>query len=262
MTNVTPEQLIKIKGASKSFQKAGDGTLLVLDGIDLAIYPGEFLTILGPSGCGKSTLLNILAGQDTLDIGAISYGARYEKTPVDRHRIAVVWQEESLMPWKTACGNVEFPLVVTGAARDGRKETAAKWLKAVGLEGFEDYYPSQLSHGMRKRVALAAALATRPNVLLMDEPFGALDVYSKLQIEKEVVRLWEQLDTTIVLVTHDVQEAVALSDRIVVLTQRPSRVKLIREISLPRPRDLDTLYGNEQFHNLVRELWVELTQTV
>lgn len=113
---------------------------------------------------------------------------------------------------------------------------------------------------MRKRVALATALATHPNVLLMDEPFGALDVYSKLQIEKEVVRLWEQIDTTIVLVTHDVQEAVALSDRIVVLTDRPARVKSVRENPLPRPRDLDALYGNVEFHDLVRELWIELTQ--
>lgn len=164
------------------------------------------------------------------------------------------------MPWKTACGNVEFSLIATNTARDDQKETATKWLQAVGLEGFEDYYPSQLSQGMRKRVALAAALATRPNVLLMDEPFGSLDVYSKLQIEKEVVRLWEQIDTTIVLVTHDVQEAIALSDRMVVLTDRPARVKLVRENPLPRPRDLDALYGNVEFHDLVRELWIELTQ--
>lgn len=254
------EQLISITGASKSFANAEDSRLLVLDGFDLAINAGEFLAILGPSGCGKSTLLNILAGQDSLDAGTISYGKEYEKTPNDRNRIAVVWQEESLMPWKTACGNVEFSLIATDTARDDRKETAIKWLQAVGLEGFEDYYPSQLSQGMRKRVALAATLATRPNLLLMDEPFGSLDVYSKQQIENEVVRLWEQIDTTIVLVTHDVQEAVALSDRMVVLTQRPARVKLVRENPLPRPRDLDALYGNVQFHDLVRELWIELTQ--
>jgi len=205
-------------------------------------------------------LLNILARQDILDTGTVSYGEGHRKTPNDCDRIAVVWQEESLMPWKTAYGNVEFSLIVTGTAHNDQKETGTKWLKAVGLEGFEDYYPSQLSQGMRKRVALAAALATHPNVLLMDEPFGALDVYSKLQIEKEVVRLWEQIDTTIVLVTHDVQEAVALSDRMVVLTDRPARVKLVRENPLPRPRDLDALYGNVEFHDLVRELWIELTQ--
>lgn len=255
-----PEQLISIKGASKSFANAEDSRLLVLDGFDLAINAGEFLAILGPSGCGKSTLLNILAGQDSLDAGTISYEGKYEKTPNGRNRTAVVWQEESLMPWKTACGNVEFSLIATDTDCNDRKETATKWLHAVGLKGFEDYYPSQLSQGMRKRVALAAALSTRPNVLLMDEPFGSLDVYSKQQIENEVVRLWEQIDTTIVLVTHDVQEAVALSDRMVVLTQRPARVKLVRENPLPRPRDLDALYGNVQFHDLVRELWIELTQ--
>lgn len=256
-----PEQLININGASKSFQQEGN-CLLVLNGIDLDIYAGEFLAILGPSGCGKSTLLNILAGQDSLDTGTICNGRGYENTPNGRNRIAVVWQEESLMPWKTACGNVEFSLIATDTAPNDRKETAIKWLQAVGLGGFEDYYPSQLSQGMRKRVALAAALSTRPNILLMDEPFGSLDVYSKQQIENEIVRLWEQIDTTFVLVTHDVQEAVALSDRMVVLTQRPTSVKLVRENPLPRPRDLDALYGNADFHDLVRELWIELTQQV
>ncbi|WP_292993719.1 ABC transporter ATP-binding protein [Nitrosomonas sp.] len=253
------EQFLKIRNANKSFTKEGN-SLPVLNDISLDMYTGEFLAILGPSGCGKSTLLNILAGQNSLDDGSISYPDKPTKNLNDRNRIAVVWQEESLIPWKTAYGNIEFSLIATQIPDKCREEVSIKWLHAVGLKGFEDYYPSQLSQGMRKRVALAAALSTHPHLLLMDEPFGALDVYSKLQIEKEVVRLWEQLDTTIILVTHDVQEAIALSDRIVILTQRPAKIKSIRENPLPRPRNLDALYGNIDFHNLVRELWVELTQ--
>jgi NitT/TauT family transport system ATP-binding protein len=249
---------IQIRGAHKSFARTNDAPLLVLDGIDLDIHYGEFLSILGPSGCGKSTLLNILAKQETLDAGTIKYIESINQPCPDR--IAVVWQEESLMPWKTALANVEFPLVVHGIDRATRKERATNWLKAVGLNGFENYYPSQLSQGMRKRTALAAALVTNPSVLLMDEPFAALDVYTKRQVEKELISLWEKLDSTIVMVTHDVQEAVVLSDRVVVLTDRPAHTKLVQEISLPRPRNLDALYGEAEFHSIVRKLWVELTQ--
>jgi NitT/TauT family transport system ATP-binding protein len=229
----------------------------VLGGIDLDIHYGEFLSILGPSGCGKSTLINILSKQDTLDAGTIKYeGAIWQDRP---DHIAVVWQEEYLMPWKTAKGNVEFPLIIRGESRVAREEAAMNCLRSVGLAGFENYYPSQLSQGMRKRVALAAALVTRPSILLMDEPFASLDVYTKRQIEKELVGLWEKIDSTIVMVTHDVQEAVVLSDRVVVLTERPARTKTVKNISLPRPRDLDALYGDVEFHSIVRELWIELT---
>jgi NitT/TauT family transport system ATP-binding protein len=249
---------IKIRGARKSFNRPNDTPLLVLDGIELDVHHGEFLSILGPSGCGKSTLINILSKQDTLDAGTIRYeGAIWQSRP---DHIAVVWQEEYLMPWKTAKGNVEFPLIVRGEDHGAREVAATNCLRAVGLNGFEDYYPSQLSQGMRKRVALAAALVTRPSILLMDEPFAALDVYTKRQVEKELVNLWEDIDSTIVMVTHDVQEAVVLSDRVVVLTGRPAHTKSVREIPLPRPRNLDMLYGDAEFHSIVRELWVELTQ--
>lgn len=252
-----PEPIISIKNARKSFQSITGDRLLVLDGIDFDVYSGEFLVILGPSGCGKSTFLNILARQDILDSGTIH--CREENSSNNHSRIAVVWQEESLMPWKTALGNVEFPLIVRGIAHNERRYEATKWLQAVGLEGFENYYPSQLSQGMRRRVALASALVTHPNVLLMDEPFAALDVYTKQQLEKEIVKLWEKIDATVIMVTHDVEEAVALSDRILVLTERPARVKMIRTNSLPRPRDLDVLYSDVPFHEIVRELWANLT---
>lgn len=213
---------IAIRDAKKGFTQSNRDRLVVLDGIDLDVTKGEFLAILGPSGCGKSTLLNILARADVLDSGCVEYGVNHENSA--KEKIAVAWQEESLMPWKTVYKNIEFSLIATNSPKAERKERVEKWIAAVGLNGFADYYPSQLSQGMRKRVSLAAALVSEPDLLLMDEPFSSLDPHTKRQIEKEVVLLWESLDTTIILVTHDVQEAVALADRIVVLTARPATV--------------------------------------
>lgn len=256
MKNALP--IIKICEAHKSFSKNNEGRLKVLDGINLDVAAGEFLAILGPSGCGKSTLLNVLARVEVLDSGCVEYKLDTENDA--KGKIAVAWQEESLMPWKTVHKNIEFPLIATNSAKAERKDRVEKWIAAFGLNGFANYYPSQLSQGMRKRVSLAAAMVSEPDLLLMDEPFSSLDPYTKHQIEKEVVRLWESLDTTIILVTHDVQEAVSLADRIVVLTGRPATVKSLRDNPLPRPRDLNVLYGQTEFHEIVRELWLHLTE--
>ncbi|MCG7962117.1 MAG: ABC transporter ATP-binding protein [Candidatus Thiodiazotropha endolucinida] len=246
--------LVDIQGVHKSFKDQHGQLLEVLKGINLPVRCGEFLSILGPSGSGKSTLIDIIAQQKSFDSGGIHFQNDIKGTL----RMAVVWQEDSLLPWKTAIENVKYSMAAARRNELNQKEFAKNWLAAVGLKGFDDYYPSQLSQGMRKRVALAAALATKPELLLLDEPFGALDVYSKLQVEKEVVRLWEEIDTTVVMVTHDVQEAVALSDRVVVFSKRPAQIALEKDIDLPRPRDLDDLYGNTEFHDFVRELWSEL----
>nr|VFK43451.1 MAG: NitT/TauT family transport system ATP-binding protein [Candidatus Kentron sp. TC]VFK44798.1 MAG: NitT/TauT family transport system ATP-binding protein [Candidatus Kentron sp. TC]VFK58179.1 MAG: NitT/TauT family transport system ATP-binding protein [Candidatus Kentron sp. TC] len=259
---MTTHNVLYVRNAVKRFPMRTDGRtdkeLAVFHGIDLDLRVGEFVSLLGPSGCGKSTLINILAGQDTLDGGVVRKGGSgQDRTEL---RLAVVWQQDSLMPWKSARKNIEFPLAILGTPPRERKDIARAWLRAVGLGDFENYYPSQLSQGMRQRVSLAAALAVRPNLLLMDEPFGALDAYSKLQIEKEVVRLWEEMDASILMVTHDVQEAIALSDRIIMLTGRPARVAFDRQIDLPRPRNLDEIYGAPRFHTLVSELWNALTK--
>lgn len=254
--NISP--IMKICEAKKSFPQNNEGCLNVLDGVNLDVVEGEFLAILGPSGCGKSTLLNILSRVEVLDSGRVEYNLDAENGA--KGKIAVAWQEESLMPWKTVYKNIEFPLIATNVAETERKDRVEKWIAAVDLNGFANYYPSQLSQGMRKRVSLAAAMVSEPDLLLMDEPFSSLDPYTKHQIEKEVVRLWESLDTTIILVTHDVQEAVSLADRIVVLTARPATVKSLRDNPLPRPRDLDVLYGQTEFHEIVRELWLQLTE--
>lgn len=250
--------IIKICEIHKSFPQNDEGYLNVLDGINLDVKTGEFLAILGPSGCGKSTLLNILARVESLDSGTVEYSINLQNSSTGC--IAVAWQEDSLMPWKTVRKNIEFPLVLANVAKKERNKRVEKWIGAMSLDGFGDYYPSQLSQGMKKRVSLAAALVSEPQLLLMDEPFSALDSYTKHQIEKEVVQLWENLDITIILVTHDAQEAVALADRIVVLTERPAVVKNIRVNSLPRPRNLDVLYGQSEFHEVVRKLWLHLTE--
>ncbi len=250
------ETAVRMDGVRKTFYTEGKGDLTVLGGIELEIQSGEFLAVLGPSGCGKSTLLSILAKVETLDSGNVEYALGSDDSV--KGRIAVAWQEESLMPWKTVRSNIEFPLIIAGIPKEERKKRIEQWVNSVGLAGFGDYFPSQLSQGMRRRASLAAALVSQPQLLLMDEPFSALDPYTKRQIEKEVVHIWESLDTTIVLVTHDVYEAVALADRIVVLTERPAKVRSIRDNPLPRPRDLDGLYMQEEFHNLARELWGDL----
>ena len=245
--------IVDIVGLRKSFGSSEGKALQVLDQFDLRVFSGEFLVILGPSGCGKSTLLNLICHQDQPDAGTIRFAEGINLN--GRRDVTVVWQEDALMPWKTAAANVEFPLLAKGVAEKERAAIVAHWLKLTGLEGFEGYYPSQLSQGMQKRVAIAAALAAQPRLVLMDEPFAALDVNLKLQIQNELVSLWEKLKFTVVMVTHDVQEAAALADRIVLLTNRPARVKLIRVNHLPRPRHLNVLYGDATFHELVRELW-------
>jgi NitT/TauT family transport system ATP-binding protein len=247
-----------VTNARKTFVRKNDGPLEVLAGINLEIHQREFVAILGPSGCGKTTLLNALAGQEVLDSGSIAYS--FADNGCASPNIAVAWQDGSLMPWKTVHGNIEFPLIIKGVERGERKKRVADWINLIGLRGFESSYPAQLSQGMARRVSLAAALVTAPSLLLMDEPFSALDPYTKRQIEKEVVKLWESIDSTIILVTHDTQEAIALADRIVVLTERPARVKRIVTNPLPRPRDLDALYAQKEFHDLVRDLWVELME--
>lgn len=256
--NVSNTVAVRIKNARKAFLRTHDAPLEVLAGIDVEIREREFVAILGPSGCGKTTLLNVLAKQEVLDSGSVEYA--FSGNGDNNENIAVAWQDESLMPWKTVYGNIEFPLIIKKVKRVERKDRVARWIELIGLKGFESSYPAQLSQGMRRRVSLAAALVTAPTLLLMDEPFSALDPYTKRQIEKEVVRLWESIESTIVLVTHDTQEAIALADRIIVLTERPARIKRIVDNPLPRPRDLDALYTMKEFHELVRNLWVELME--
>lgn len=208
-----------------------------LSEINLQIEDGEFLCILGPSGCGKSTLLEILAGLQLPTAGEVWFGGSKLQGP-DKRR-GVVFQDPSLYPWRTVFQNVELGLEIRGTAKAERRAQVLKYLDMVGLSGFEYKYPHHLSGGMRQRAGLARALANHPEVLLMDEPFGAVDYLTRLQLQDDLLNIWQAEKKTVVFVTHDVSEAVFLGDRVVLLSPRPGRIHTIFSVSQPRPRKRD-----------------------
>lgn len=209
----------------------------VLNGIDLTIRKGEFITLVGPSGSGKSVLLDIIGGLTEASDGIVRIDGKHIVKPDPK--TGYVFQQYALFPWRTALANIEYALEVHGVPKRERTEKARYFLSLFGLSGFEDRFPNQLSGGMQQRVAIARALATDPEVLLMDEPFAALDAQTREILQTELLRIWEKINTTVVFVTHSIDEAIYLADRIVVMTARPGTVKEIIEIDLPRPRDGD-----------------------
>jgi NitT/TauT family transport system ATP-binding protein len=222
-----------IAGLGKTF-RTDRGETVALKGVDLEVGENEFVALVGTSGCGKSTLLSIAAGLETYDTGTISIDAEPIVAPgLDR---GVVFQSYTLLPWLTALGNVEFALKAAGRSGDDAREAARAHLALVGLEDFADAYPSELSGGMKQRVAIARALSYRPKMLLMDEPFGALDALTRHHMQELLTRIWEKHRLTVLFITHDVEEAVYLSDRVAVMTNRPGSIKLVVPIALPRPR--------------------------
>jgi NitT/TauT family transport system ATP-binding protein len=217
---------VALRNVSKRF-----GNLLALDDVTLDVERGEFVCLIGASGCGKSTLLNLVAGLDRPSRGVVQVAAE---------RPALLFQEAALFPWLTARGNVELPLKLRGVGKAERREEAARLLATVRLEGNETRRPHELSGGMRQRVALARALAQRPELLLMDEPFGALDAMTRDVLHDELERLWQETGVTIVFVTHNVREAVRLGDRVVLLSSRPGRVVDETIVDVPRPRRIES----------------------
>ena len=227
------EPILRVRGLKKVFE--GSPPVVAVDGVDLDVFEGEFLCIVGPSGCGKTTLLRMLAGLERPTEGeALVKGRPIEGPGPDR---VMVFQDHVLFPWRTVLGNVLFGLELKGLSRREAVEEAMKYIKLVGLEGFEGAYPHELSGGMRQRAALARALACNPDVLLMDEPLSALDAQTRNYMQGELMRIWMETKKTMVMVTHSVEEAVYLGDRVVVLTARPAKVKSVVEVELERPRD-------------------------
>ncbi|MQY25851.1 ABC transporter ATP-binding protein [Nocardia aurantia] len=222
----------EVRGLGKQFPT--DPPVRALDGIDLTVEDGEFVVLLGPSGCGKSTLLEILAGLQQPTEGAVLL----EGEPVrgTNDRLGVVFQDASLYPWRTVERNVELGLEFRGVGKAERRRVATEYLAQVGLSGFEKKYPHQLSGGMRQRAGIARTLAAEPDVLLMDEPFGAVDHLTRIQLQRDLLALWESRRRTVVFVTHDVGEAVYLADRVILLSPRPGRVAREFVIDEPRPR--------------------------
>jgi sulfonate transport system ATP-binding protein len=232
----------------------GKGRALVaLDDISLDVKKGTFLTIIGPSGCGKSTLLRLCAGFQQPTTGSVlSHG---EVVRGLNHRVGFVTQETNLYPWMTTRQNIEFALEVRHVARDERRRRSDLYLSLMGLADFADVYPAQLSGGMQKRAFLAQTLIYEPEIILMDEPFAGVDSQTRMAIESDLVKLWNDLGLTIVFVTHDLAEALVLSDDVVVVSSRPGRVKTIYHVPLPRPRDVYGAQADPEFSRAYGELW-------
>jgi NitT/TauT family transport system ATP-binding protein len=247
---------IDIVGLRKEYA-AGPGRVLALDDISLKIAPGEFVCIVGPSGCGKSTMLRILAGLDTQSAGSIKVEA-----PGWAISNAMVFQESGLFPWMSVEANVGFGLMTRGvpAAEAAQRVEAA--LKLVGLTKFRRHYPHQLSGGMRQRGAIARAFVTDPGMLLMDEPFAALDAQNRTILQAELVRIWEQTRKTVVYITHSIDEALLLGDRTVIMTAQPGRIKQIIDVPFARPRDVLALAASAEFGRLKLAIWRVLEEEV
>ena len=245
-------QKVSVSGLSIAF-----GPTRALDRVSLAVNDGEFVSIVGPSGCGKSTMLNVIAGLLPPAEGGTRVAGIEGSGPGSR--IGYMFQKDTLLPWATALENVCLPMDVKGA-RDWHKARAL--MQLVDLAGFEAHYPRQLSGGMRKRVQLARLLAQDPEVLLMDEPFGALDAQTRLIIQEEFLKIWERQRKTVLFVTHDLQEAIALSDKVVLISARPGRVKATYPVDLPRPRQMENVLAHPRFMALFQEIWASLKQEV
>jgi NitT/TauT family transport system ATP-binding protein len=244
------EPKLVISNLGKTFH-TDRGETVALRHVDLGIYENEFVALVGTSGCGKSTLLSIAAGLEAQDEGTIAIDDEPIVEPgLDR---GVVFQSYTLLPWLTALGNVEFALKAAGRPAREARDAARAHLALVGLEDFGDAYPSELSGGMKQRVAIARALSYRPKMLLMDEPFGALDALTRHHMQELLTRIWERHRLTVLFITHDVEEAVYLSDRVAVMTNRPGRIKMVVAIDLPRPRRYE-MVATPEFQALHRSV--------
>jgi NitT/TauT family transport system ATP-binding protein len=243
---------IRFADVSAAFA-GGEYEVLALDQVAFDVPPGQITTVIGPSGCGKTTLLRLASGLIAASGGSVQCGG----VPVTGLNTSVgyVTQDSNLFPWLTALGNVEFPLAVRGVGAIERREKAEHWLHLVGLAGFENYYPSQLSGGMQKRVSIVRTLIYDPAVVLLDEPFGALDAQTRMMLHHELLERWREKKITMLFITHDLVEAITLSDQIVVLTQRPGRVKQIYRVPLSRPRNVFEIYLEPGFDEAYATLW-------
>lgn len=248
-----PNAKISLTGVGKTFAVRGGGVFTALSGIDLDVAEGEFLVVVGPSGCGKSTLLDLIGGLARPTAGRVAIdGAEVTGPALDR---AVVFQQYALLPWRTALRNVEFGLEAKGLRRRERTEVARHHLDLVGLSGFEDRYPHELSGGMKQRVAIARSLAYDPGVLLMDEPFAALDAQTRDTLQDELLRIWAATGKTVVFITHGIDEAVYLGGRVAVLTSRPGRVKEIVDIDLGPRDEREDLRSSPAFAEHRHRVW-------
>ncbi len=259
MTGREPDGDIVLIDVVHAFRQQAQ-SLRVLDGLSLTIGDGEFVSLVGPSGCGKTTVLDLMNGLVPLQRGTLLIGGR--PPAAGRPDTARMFARDALLPWRTAYANIDFAIATRerdAARRDG---IIRALLADVGLSGFEHAYPGQLSQGMRQRVALARTFSLESKHIFLDEPFGALDAQTKLVLQDQLLRLWERVRSTVVLVSHDLAEAVALSDRVIVMSARPGRIIADMRIDLPRPRSATRLQAMREFHELYAQLWSELERAV
>ncbi len=252
----TAPALLAVEHVSKRYA-TGDGVLTAVDDVSFDVAPGEFVSVIGPSGCGKSTLFHIIGGLTTASDGQVTVEGDTIRGP--HPAIGMVFQEESTFPWRNVIDNVAFPLELRGMKRAHRHEVAKKFIDMVGLRGFERRQPSELSGGMRQRVSIARTLASEPRILLMDEPFAALDEQTRMLLGDKVLQIQQALRQTTLLITHSITEAVQLSDRILIMSFRPGRIKRVLHVDLPRPRNADVMVSRE-FGATVAEIWSDLRQ--
>jgi len=252
----TAAPVLAVAGIVKRFG-AGDDALLAVDHVSFDVARGEFVSIIGPSGCGKSTLFNVIGGLLGDFEGRVTVDG--QQVSGTHPAIGMVFQEESTFPWRTVVDNVAFPLELAGIPKRVRHERARHFVSMVGLDGFERRYPAELSGGMRQRVSIARTLASEPRILLMDEPFAALDEQTRLLLGDKVLQIHQALRQTTLLITHNITEAVQLSDRVLVMTYRPGRLKRTFAIDLPRPRTSE-IVGSDAFGRYVAQIWSDLRE--
>jgi NitT/TauT family transport system ATP-binding protein len=251
---------IELSGVTKRFPTPDGSIFTALSDIDITVERGQFCAVVGPSGCGKSTTLTLVSGLERPSAGTVAVHGR-EVTGIDPG-VGFVFQSDALLPWKSVLGNVAAGPLFRGVGKQEAHERANDWLRRVGLTGFADHHPHQLSGGMRKRVSLAQSLINEPDILMMDEPFSALDVQTRSIMSNELLALWEQTRPSVVFVTHDLEEAIALSDRVVVMTAGPGTVKQVYDIDLPRPRQVPEIRFDPRFIELYEEIWNTLRDEV
>jgi NitT/TauT family transport system ATP-binding protein len=251
---------IELRDVTKRFLTPAGKAFTAIHNINMSVAPGEFVAVVGPTGCGKSTTLGLISGLERASEGSVQVMGE----PVEGidSRIGYVFQSDAVFPWKNVLNNVSTGPQFRGQSKTEARKKAHEWIARVGLTGFEDRYPHQLSGGMRKRVALAQTFINEPQILLMDEPFSALDVQTRALMEDELLTLWSSLKSSVVFVTHDLEEAIALSDRVCVLTAGPATVKGIYTIDLPRPRKVEEIRFEPRFVELYQRIWEDLREEV
>ncbi|GAA0648086.1 ABC transporter ATP-binding protein [Kutzneria viridogrisea] len=252
--------VIELRSATKRFRSGSGGVHTAVQSLSMTVRPGEFVAVVGPTGCGKSTTLSLVSGLEPPSEGqALVRGENVSGIP---EGVGYMFQNDAVMPWRTVLDNVAAGPRFRGASKAEARKRAEIWVDKVGLGKFGGYYPHQLSGGMRKRVALAQTLVNEPEILLMDEPFSALDVQTRALMQDELLRLWSGTGAAVIFVTHDLDEAIALADKVVVMTASPATVKATFEVGLDRPRDVEEIRMTPEFQDVYREIWQSLKEEV